>query len=330
MSAAASIGLVGCGRLTQAGYLPALGAARGVHLAAVADPEPGRRDAVAAEGGRIARTGVAAFPTLRELLEGTAVDAVVLATPAAAHLADAKVAAAARVPTLVEKPPAQDVAGAAALAALDPAPWIAFNRRFGAGQRAVRSALVGEEGKDVGSGGARAAQRVDFLLELRYRRSSWGAHTVGDEALLDLGPHLVDLARWLSGGEVTGIRSATLSYERAQLELELERGRATLRCAADRLHRELVEARGEGDELLAHHSEGGLMAGLRGRVTARGEPHPLVASLTAQLEAFAAAARGERAPTLATAADGHAVMAVIDAARACAAGGRPVELAVAA
>jgi predicted dehydrogenase len=153
---------------------------------------------------------------------------------------------------------------------------------------------------------------------------------VGDEALLDLGPHLVDLARWLSGGEVTGVRSATLSQERAHIELELEHGHATLRCAADRPHRELVEARGENGELLARHSEGGLMAGLRARITSRGEPHPLVASLTAQLEAFAGAARGERVPTLATAADGHAVMAVIDAARACAAGGRPVELAVAA
>ena len=313
-----AIGLVGCGRLAQAGYLPALAAARGVRLAAVADPDPVRREMVGAVAQEAAAESVVpTFLTLGELLEGSRVDAVVLATPAAAHLADARLAANAGVVTLVEKPPAPDAAGAAALAALEPAPWTAFNRRFGAGQDAVRVALAGRE-------------RVDLALELRYRRASWGAHTVGDEALLDLGPHLVDLARWLTGDEVTGVRAACISYECAELDLELERGRATLRCAADRPHRELVEARGERGRLLARHSEGGLVAGLHARLGARGEPHPLVASLTAQLEAFARAARGEHVSTLATAADGHAAMAVIDAARECAARGRPVELTVAA
>lgn len=318
MSDTMAIGLVGCGRLAQAGYLPALTAARGVRLAAVADPDPVRREMVAAVAQEAtAGSPVPAFLTLGELLEGTQVDAVVLATPASAHLADARLAADAAIPTLVEKPPAPDAAGAAALAALSPAPWIAFNRRFGAGQGAVRMALAGQ-------------QHIDLALELRYRRASWGAHTVGDEALLDLAPHLIDLARWLTGDEVTGVRAASLSHERAELHLELERGRAVLRCAADRAHRELIEARGEAGQVLARHSEGGLVAGLHARVRARGEPHPLVASLTAQLEAFARAARGEHGSTLATAADGHATMAVIDAARACAAGGRPVELMVAA
>lgn len=318
MSDALAIGLVGCGRLARAGYLPALSAARHVRLVAVADPDPARRGMVAADAhDAAAGSPVPAFPTLGDLLEGTRPDGIVLATPAAAHLADAQLAARAGVPTLVEKPPAPDAAGAAALAALAPAPWVAFNRRFGAGQGAVRTALAGRHG-------------ADLALELRYRRASWGAHTVGDDALLDLGPHLVDLARWLSGDEVTGVRAASLSYERAELVLELRHGRATLRCAADRPHRELVEARGEGGELLARHSDGGLVAGLHARLSARGGAHPLVASLTAQLEAFAGAARGECVPTLATAAEGHAAMAVIDAARACAGGGRPVGLPVAA
>ncbi|MGH3810959.1 MAG: hypothetical protein ACRDUV_00695, partial [Pseudonocardiaceae bacterium] len=49
-------------------------------------------------------------------------------------------------------------------------------------------------------------------------------------------------------------------------------------------------------------------------------PHPLVASLTAQLEAFARAVRGAPEPTLGRAADGLAVMATIDAVRAYGAG----------
>ena len=318
MSDIIAIGLVGCGRLAQAGYLPALTAARGVRLGAVADPDPVRRDTVAAIAHDAAPGSVVpAFLTLGELLEGARMDAVVLATPAATHLADAQLAADAGVATLVEKPPTPDVESAAALAALDPAPWIAFNRRFATGQAAVRAALAGRESSDL-------------ALELRYRRASWGAHAVGDEALLDLGPHLIDLARWLTGDEVIGVRTASFSYERAELDLELERGRATLRCAADRPHRELVEARDAGGRLLARHSEGGLVAGLHARLSPRGAPHPLVASLTAQLEAFARTARGEHVATLATAADGHTAMAVIDAARAGAGGGRPVALTVAA
>ncbi len=313
MSEELAVGLVGCGRLAQAGYLPAFEAARGIRPGAVADPDRTRREAGAG------RWGVPAFSTLRELLEGVHVDAVVLATPAASHLADARLAASAGVPTLVEKPPAPDAAGAGALAALDPPPWVGFNRRFGAGQRAAREALAGSAG------------RFDLLLELRYRRASWSAHVVGDEALLDLGPHLVDLARWLSDGEVTRVRAATLSHERVELDLELERGSATVRCAADRPHREVVEARADGGVLLTRHREGGIAAGLRARLTARGRrPHPLVASLTAQLEAFAQAARGRADATLATAADGHAVMAIVEAARACASSRRPVDLGAAA
>lgn len=306
MSGVLAIGLVGCGRLAEVGYLPALRVARGVRLGAVADPDPQRRERVAGD--------VPAFEGADALLAQAAVDALVLTSPAAAHLDDAWRAVAAGVAVLVEKPPAPDAAGAAALAALDPAPWVAFNRRFGAGQRAVHAALP-------------ATGSLELRLELCYRRAGWGAHVVGDDALLDLAPHLVDLARWLSGGEVSEVQRATLSHERAELDLTLERGRARIRCAADRPYRELIEARDARGALMARHSEGGLVAGLRARVRARNAPHPLVTSLTAQLEAFAQAVRGAPGGALATAADGHAVMTVLDAARARATHAAPVAVA---
>jgi predicted dehydrogenase len=71
---------------------------------------------------------------------------------------------------------------------------------------------------------------------------------------------------------------------------------------------------------VARHRLGGLVAAVRGRLGGRG-PAPLVSTLAAQLDAFAIAARGGDSPDLATAADGHATMVVIDAARARAAGG---------
>jgi predicted dehydrogenase len=59
---------------------------------------------------------------------------------------------------------------------------------------------------------------------------------------------------------------------------------------------------------------------VRGRLGRTG-PTTLVTTLAGQIEAFARAAGGEQTPTLGTAADGRAVMVVVDAARASAAAG---------
>ncbi|MGH3836760.1 MAG: Gfo/Idh/MocA family protein [Pseudonocardiaceae bacterium] len=304
------IGLVGCGRLAEVGYLPALHAAHGVRLIAVAEPDPARRSRVAALAG-----GVPEFPDAVALLHGVPVDGLVLATPASAHLAGARTAAAAGVAVLVEKPPAADRHQAAELAALTPAPWIGFNRRFDSGIEALRAATP-------------ASEEVGVFLELEYRRRGWGAHAVADDALLDLGPHLVDLARWITRGEVTDIRRAAVSPERAEFDLVLGAARARIRCVTNRPHRERVEVRHRWGTVLGRHHHGGLLAAVRGRLTTRPGPHPLVASLTAQLESFARAVRGAPEPTLGRAADGLAVMATIDTVRACAAGdGSPITIA---
>jgi predicted dehydrogenase len=221
------------------------------------------------------------------------------------------------------------VAGAAALAALSPAPWVGFNRRFDPGAAAVRRAVP-------------AVGPVDLRIEISYRRRSWGAFAVRDDALLDLGPHLVDWARWIGGRDVVEVRCPELSAERAALELVLAGdgagapgGVATLRAVTDRPHAELVELRDASGEVRAGHRLGGLAAAVRGRVagvlgrvapggsggSGAGRPSALVASLAGQLDALAAAVRGAPPADLGTAADGLAVMAVLDAARASAAGG---------
>jgi predicted dehydrogenase len=299
---AVRVGLVGCGRLAEVGYLPALAAAAGVRLVAVADPDPLRRTHLAARSG----LPVTIHADAAELLGRATVDAVILASPAAVHLGDAELAADARIPTLVEKPPAPDLATATELAALSPAPWIGFNRRFDPGARAARTAVP-------------AAGPLELGLGLSFRRPSWRAHTVHDDALLDVGPHLVDWVRWLTGTEVTEVTTSQLTDERAQMTLTTRRGRAEVALAADRLHAEHLEVRDGRGHRVARHRVGGPVAAVLGRF--RPGPHPLVTSLTAQVEAFAAAVRGEPAPDLATAEDGRAVMAVLDAARASAAAG---------
>lgn len=299
------LGLVGCGRVAERGYLPALARARRVELVAVADPDEARCASTA--------PGLPWFESASALLAGASVDAVVLATPASAHLADARVAAEAGVFTLVEKPPALTLAEAAELAALDPPPWIGFNRRFVPGLVRMPASL-------------RGADTADLTLEFSYERSEWGPYAADDEAVLDLGTHLVDLVRWLTGQKATRARAESVDDAHAAFELELERGDARISCATDGAWSEKVEGRDGAGRLVARYSTDDRRTVLLSRVLPS-RRYPLVTSLAAQLEALAHAVRGDGATPLATAADGLAVMAVVEAVRQSAAGGnswRPV------
>lgn len=320
MTGVVRLGIVGCGRLAERGYVPALAGVDGARLVAVADPSAERRELLVQTASSVLGQDVTGHDRVDALLARTAaaggpdLDAVLIASPAARHVADARAVAAAGLPALVEKPPAPDLPGAVELAGLARPPWLGFNRRFDPGARAVRSAVP-------------ADGDVDLLLRLSYRRAGWGAHTVRDDALLDLGPHLVDWARWLTGSDIVDVACPTLSHERAVLELTLARGRARLEVATDRPHEELVEVRDATGRVVARHRTGGLVAGLRARLIARG-PDLLVTSLRGELTAVVAALRGSATPDdLGTAADGVAVMAAIAAARTSAADqGRPVHL----
>jgi myo-inositol 2-dehydrogenase/D-chiro-inositol 1-dehydrogenase len=308
------IGLVGCGRLAEAGYLPAFALVPEVRLVAVADRDAARRGYVA----RLATANgnaVQAFADVHQLLAGAVVDAVVLASPAATHAAGAAAAVAAGVPVLVEKPPAPDAAGAAAIAGLDPAPWIGFSRRFDPGVHPLRR-LVPPRG------------HVQLDLMIHYRRRSWRPITVDDDVVTDLAPHAIDLARWLTAADVVEVVGATCTRARAELHLMLTRGRARVSLATDRPHRELTEVRDDRGTVVGRHALGGLTAAVRGRLRPGPGPSALVAALAGQLRALGAAVRGEPTSELGTAADGLAVMDVIDAIRTCAArGGRPTAVA---
>jgi len=294
------LGLVGCGRLAEVGYAAAVRGLAAVEIVALADPDAGRREALATRLGTRGDREVPAFSSAEALLDGAQVDALLIASPAAAHRADAELAAAAAIPCLIEKPPADDLEAAEAIAALEPTPWIGFNRRFQHARR-VRDRIP-------------AGTALALDLELRYRRDSWRPHAVDDGALLDLAPHLVDLALLLAGSAKVEVHSATISPARVELELALGRSSATIRCATDRPYLERIVVRGtDGSRLGASHAGGPARALLTRLPAVR---HPLVTSLRAQLVAFAAMARGNERSLLATAADGVRVMRVIEAAGA--------------
>ena len=285
------LGLVGCGRLAELGYLPAARGAADVEFVGVVDPDRARRGLLAA------KLGVPGHARLGELLAATPLDGLVVCTPAEDHEEVAALAAHAGITALVEKPPAPDAAGALRLASLAPAPWIAFNRRFDQGLQLSRSVPPGGD--------------LTIRMVLHYRRNSWRPVARGDDALLDLGPHLIDLALFLTGSLPVAVR-ASATRDRAGIVLATTRAEIQIECAIDRPHHELVEIRTAGGRLAGRAVSAGRARGALTRVTGA---HPLVRSLRLQLEAYARALRGDDPGPLATAAEGAAVMRVLDAAR---------------
>ncbi|HET9196902.1 MAG TPA: Gfo/Idh/MocA family oxidoreductase [Solirubrobacterales bacterium] len=307
------LGIAGCGRIAERGYVPAALAAEDVTIAGFADPDPARLRHCVELWERGGGDEPVAAPGLDDLLEAP-IDLLVVAVPAAHHLELARQAARAGIPSLVEKPPAPDLAEAETLAALEPTPLLAFNRRF----------LQGPELRDS----IPPEGWLELELELRFRRDAWGAHESRDEALLDAGIHLIDLACHLSAAAPIAVRGAEVEPERATFELELSRGRARIACATDRGHREAIAVRDRSGRQLANSTWGGLGARLRGLL---GSPDPLALSLRRQLEALrdpspsqaafvlSPSIPGKGRTPVASAADGVAAMAVVEAARRSAA-----------
>jgi predicted dehydrogenase len=313
------LGIAGCGRIAERGYIPAALAAEDVTIAGFADPDASRLRQCAELWRLKSREGVASFASASELLREEPIDLLVVAAPAAHHLPLAEEAATAGVRALVEKPPAPDLATAERLAALDPQPLLAFNRRF----------LQGTELRDA----IPAEGWLELDFELRFKRDAWGAHQADDEAILDAGIHLIDLACHLSNSNPIAVRKADISPDRASLELELTRGRAHISCATDRTHREAITIRDRAGRTLAGTTWGGIAARLSALA---GRPDPLVLSLQRQLEAgrdsapqlhhplhpaevgSGAVGGRRRATQLPTAADGVTAMAIVEAARSSA------------
>ncbi len=298
MSATVRVGLVGCGRLAERGYLPAIARTPAISLVAVADCDPDRCAALA--------PGVPAFASTADMLARADVELVVLAHAAAAHVSDAQLVAAAGVVALVEKPPARTAVEAASLLSVEPPAWIALNRRFEPAVLGLRTTLA-------------ADPPATLELEMSILPEAWGAVDGFEDVLLDLGPHLVDLALWLAG-PARAVRVLVVDQGEAAFELDHGRTRSIVRISHRRAWRERVAARNAGGGTIARVEHGGLTRRVAAKLRLGGDS-PLVASLAAQLEAAAAAVHGGAVDArLATAAEGLAVMEVLDTVRRA---GRP-------
>jgi predicted dehydrogenase len=294
------VGLVGCGRLAERGWIPALrmaAAAGTAQIVAIAEPDADRREAAARAAGVDL-----AFADWRDLIAAGAADALVLALGGRAQVEPATVATAAGLAVLVEKPPGGDLDGATALARLRPSPAVGFSRRFDDAWRGLRAAA------------RRAAPPHALELSLAYRRGGWDAHVVSDDALSDLGSHMADLAGWIAGGRVARARCSVLKADSAAGELELDAGlgRVSFEVTQTQPYSELGRLAGSATEV----RRGGWWRNALGRVGAGPDAGALSRSLHSELTAFA-----RRDEDLATAQDGVRCHAVLEALRASAARG---------
>ena len=223
-----------------------------------------------------------------------------LAHAVEAHVADACAASAAGVTSLVEKPPARSAVEAEPLVGLDPPAWMGFNRRFEPAITTMRAQFA-------------MAPPSLLELELSILPSSWGALDGSESVLLDLGPHVVDLAFWLTGCSPASVRVRRATARDAEFELDHGEVRATVRVSHQRAWCERVVARDSDGRTLASLERGGLARRVLERMRPGG-PGPLVGSLAAQLAAVAGTVReGTRDPRLADGEAGVAVMRVLDA-----------------
>ncbi len=274
------LGVIGCGAAFERLYAPALKRVDAFSVCGAADP-------VAVPGG------IARFGSAEDLVANAGVDCLLVLSPPALHEAHVALALRAGLPVLVEKPPALEPG---ACLGWNELVTPAFPRRYWPRY---------ERRRDV--------REWRFVLETDPR--TWGArHQAG--ALTDLLPHAVDLARWLSGSDITTTMVATALPRGARGEFGLESG-ATFAW-------EVRHGGGYAEQLEADGRAVRAPAGIATRLARRlgRSPTEDVAAVMAMLSDWNKRLAGGEAPRLATARDAVRCVEVLASVGDLLAGGR--------
>ena len=200
------VGVIGVGGWTETCHIPGVQAHPEAQVVALCGRSPERRQAQAARFG-VPET----FADYEELIARAGVDAVTISTPNRWHFPIARAALLAGKHVFCEKPLTMDQAESAELLALAGrgrlVHHVAFTFRFlyaaHEAQRLFREGAIGRLrhvlAATEGSGGLRPG------APLRWRSD---AALAGYGLLGDMGSHLVDLARFVTGGELRAVRGA--------------------------------------------------------------------------------------------------------------------------
>ncbi|WP_449279073.1 Gfo/Idh/MocA family protein [Leucobacter sp. GX24907] len=189
------VGAVGAGAIARLSHLPSIAAIEGLEIVGIADPSIERAQELADQ------YGATAYSDYREMFADASLDIVLVAIPNHLHRQVIEDAAAARINVFCEKPVAHNLVDAIAIQeACEKAGvrlQIGFNQRFWEPtqitKRAIDSGVIGQvqgfrsvysEGWDV------------YPAATGYR---YNLQQSGGAAILDLGVHRIDLARYFLG-----------------------------------------------------------------------------------------------------------------------------------
>jgi len=215
------VGVAGCGSIARQVHLPLLQRRSDVKLVAVADSN---EDALAEAARR--SHGARAYRSTEEMLNGAELDAVIVAVPPALHASAARAAFEAGLHAYLEKPMAPALDDAAVIMRA----WQLSGRIgvMGFNCRANPLHVRLRELMHSGRAGAVVYLRT-FLASAARSHPEWKQQRAsGGGVLLDLGVHHIDLIRFLTGRDITGVRASVSSrlsdQDTALLELQLEGG----------------------------------------------------------------------------------------------------------
>lgn len=213
------VAVIGCGSVAQTAHLPLLRRLGDFAIVGIADKNPAMLSAAALIAKRARQT-----TDYRELLTPWVADAAVISLPTAMHAEAAKAAFDGGLHVYLEKPIATDIREASPV--LDA--WKASRRVGMIGHNYRFNPLYVKLKHMISTGriGTPRDARMAFTAPVD-RGGSWrDVRAEGGGALLDLGTHEIDLARYLFDSEVAfvtaTIESRRADHDRAEILLELE------------------------------------------------------------------------------------------------------------
>lgn len=213
------VAVIGCGTVAQTAHLPLLRRLGDFAIAGISDTDPARLSAATPIAKRARQT-----MDYRELLTPWMADAVVISLPTALHAEAAKAAFESGLHVYLEKPIATELREVPPLLdawrASGRVGMIGHNYRFNPLYAKLKQMLV------TGRIGTPRDARMLFTTPASLTGSWRDVRAEGGGALLDLGTHEIDLARFLFDSEVVcvtaTIESRRAEHDRAELLLELE------------------------------------------------------------------------------------------------------------
>jgi predicted dehydrogenase len=307
------LAVIGCGAAARRLHLPGFRAA-GAAVTAFASRTRASAEAAAAEWG-----SGDVQDDWRAAVGRDDVDAVAVCTPNALHAPVAIAAAEAGKHVLVEKPMGRTVAEAAAMMDAARSAGVilvpAHNARFAPPVAAARAVVAsGRLGRITGF-------RIRFAHpgpKAWSADASWftDPEVAGGGALLDLGVHAADVARFVLGEDIAEVAALCGPVAPAGVEEEAVVVARTASGAIGTLHVSWREVAGTDHALSLSGSEGSFQFDVRTppviRTAAGEEAVPLPEPVPEPYAGFVHAVEGAEPPV--TAADGLAAVAVVEAA----------------